>query len=73
MNRELKDWKKIKISNYDKYIEEYKLFMCDPDNEGNCDYCPCSGDGNTSGRLLCGQSNCWCSHTVLDRYIEEEK
>lgn len=70
MNRNLKDWEELK-SDYDKYIEEYNLFICDSGNERNCEYCPCSGDGNTSDRLPCGQYNCWCSHVILDRYIED--
>lgn len=48
--------------------EEYMAFMYSPENEYNCDHCP-HNDG-FSGRLPCGQQNCWV--TVHCRASEEE-
>lgn len=39
--------------------EEYVSFMCDPDNEYNCNECP--ERGISSNGLPCGQQNCWVS------------
>lgn len=40
-----------------KEIDEYIDFMCNPENSQRCEDCPENED--RSGRLLCGQQNCW--------------
>lgn len=40
-------------------LKEYQDFMCNPDNEYNCNECPERGISNTG--LPCGQQNCWVS------------
>ena len=39
--------------------KQYREFMCDPENEYNCNDCPERGISSTG--LPCGQQNCWVS------------
>lgn len=44
----------------EREIQEYKNFMCNPDNSHNCCECPENRDyDNWQGKLPCGQQNCW--------------
>lgn len=38
-------------------VRAYRNFMCEPDNEFNCSECP--ENREFSGKLPCGQQNCW--------------
>lgn len=43
-------------------VEEYKAFMYNPANEGNCEECPENrGFEEGASRIVgpCGQQNCW--------------
>jgi len=41
----------------DEQRKLYVTFMCNKDNEFNCQNCP-ENNGST-GKLPCGQQNCW--------------
>ena len=43
----------------DDDLVEYSEFMCNPDNEYNCNECPERCSGNSDYGLPCGQQQCW--------------
>ena len=68
----IKDWNRLEKADYDKWLYEYKMFMCNPENAYDCTNCPCSEDGGYNSRNLpCGQYRCHCKMVL--NYIEEEE
>ena len=52
-------------------LREYQDFMCNPDNEYNCNECPERGISSTG--LPCAQQNCWvtCHCASVSHDVEE--
>lgn len=68
----ISEWKQLEKADYDKWLHEYKMFMCDPKNAHHCWDCPCSKDGGYNNRNLpCGQYRCHCEMVL--NYIEQEE
>lgn len=67
------EWNQLEKTDYDRWLHEYRMFMCDPKNAHNCNNCPNSEDGgyNNNYRLPCGQYRCHCEMVL--NYIEEEE
>lgn len=53
----MKNWEDLKNRSFDEYVKAYKNFMYNRSNEFCCTECP-ENSGHT-GRLPCGQQNCW--------------
>ena len=51
--------KAVKYFHREVSLVNYKKFMYDPSNEGNCEECPENRDMGDNGRLPCGQYRCW--------------
>lgn len=48
--------------------EEYRNFMWNPKNVGNCDGCPENRGDQRDLKHPCGQQNCWVAvHAERDR------
>jgi len=43
----------------DQELSDYSGFMCNPDNEYNCNKCPERCSGTNDYGLPCGQQQCW--------------
>lgn len=49
----------VKYFHREVSLVNYKRFMYNPSNEGNCEECPENRDMGDNGRLPCGQYRCW--------------
>ena len=57
--RSIKDWKEnLRKTNPQKWLEEYRHFMYNPDNERRCEVCPYNRDFKYP-QYPCGQYRCW--------------